>query len=171
MFFLITMVLVFLWLPWSCVMFEVFNFCLFLMHLIIKKQQPCYSTPSCLLLAFCWNHVVHLKLMPLYLCKYTCKPIWKFWWNISHISLIGVEIQIVTNCVLTHSSIASWIIQSTVVFRFIVVFNCFSPLSFCLPYWISFTSVLSMVFFIRISKFSHYDKLCLQRPHYSTTRV
>ncbi len=49
MFFLTTVVLVFFWLPWSCVMFEVFIFCLFSMHLIIRKQQPWYSTPSCLL--------------------------------------------------------------------------------------------------------------------------
>jgi hypothetical protein len=47
---------------------------LFFIHLIIKRQQPCYSCPywqkACAwFLAFCWDHVVHSKFTPLYMYK------------------------------------------------------------------------------------------------------
>jgi hypothetical protein len=158
----IAMVLVFLLniiVLWSyatlLVMFVVYYICSWWI-LIIKSHQPCYSAAYvyCLAhvcyLAYCWSHVVqYSRFMPLYLFKSTYKSTWKFWWNWSPTSLTIARVQVVTNCVFMHFSIIFWAIQFVAILKHVTFVNFWSSFSLHLPFLISFTIALSIVFFLR----------------------
>jgi hypothetical protein len=128
---------------------------------IIRRHQPCYSAPYvyCLshacYLAYCWGHVVqYSRFMPLYLLKSTYNSTWKFWWKLSPASLAIARVQVVTNCVFMHFSTTLWAIQFVVIFKSVAFVNFWSSFSFHLLSLISFTTTLSIVFFLRLSKYS-----------------
>jgi len=79
---LIMFVFYFAWDSFTLLVLDAFN-------LIIKDQQPCYLTSlhlpphPCLLSSLLLNHFVHMRFMPLCVCKSTCKLAWKFLWNLS----------------------------------------------------------------------------------------
>ncbi len=129
--------------------------------LIIWRHQPCYSTSYVYCLAhacylvYCWGHVVQYSIfMPLYLFKSTYKFTWKFWWNLSATFFAIGIVQVVRNYVFMHFSTILWAIQFVAILKFVTFVDFWSSFSFHLLSLISFTIALSIVFFLKLSRYS-----------------